>query len=655
INSDASKSSESLCQPTRTPHQFVFDADDSSVYEASTDDDHHHQDNCNDDDQDIVCQAKKNKLFTKRNLFKIKSNSKNFHKVKANKHDLSSNTLSVDSGLSVPTTTNSDPESEKSLKKPEESQLKRQKRMLALHPDSEHTACYDLTSHRSSMAQTGTELMDTFLRHNSKRFSLKSMAPLAPHKVDEQQCHSLPHSSTKSTVTESKTSRAHASRKSIVRLRLDEAAIGGRVFESSVQVGCGEVAEMGWCADESPKRRHSSMVYVSVAQSKQFNSKSLVADLFSEEMSPTRSMVKRSLSLKNDEEEAKPLKIAVSTKQSFVGVKRSGVRVGPGAEQHRLSVDSGGCGKARAMDDNNNDSGSRSKCLDELELAGVAWSVPNIRKQFERASESKRLVESLASGRRKTINVESGLADNNRDFYLNGIKVQKVNSLSYLGLPIGDHVFKENYRDEKFKKVQKALYSLNGVGCRAFGLEPKILARLYGIYCQPIFNYGIEICHIKKSKLKIYDKSQACIIKRNIGLSKFTKNTAFLEALKVKSISRIYYKYKILFYHQIKKLNPMDELLSYLKLYYNKFKCSEGSFIKQIKDVGKIIDLDPFTEDSKVCMDALDQFYVSKITQIDKAQLYRKIVHLCDLLCKDQVNCKYYKEILYDVLNKSVT
>lgn len=31
-----------------------------------------------------------------------------------NKHDLSSNTLSVDSGLSVPTATNSDPESEKS-------------------------------------------------------------------------------------------------------------------------------------------------------------------------------------------------------------------------------------------------------------------------------------------------------------------------------------------------------------------------------------------------------------------------------------------------------------------------------------------------------------------------------------------------------------
>ncbi|RNA39673.1 hypothetical protein BpHYR1_022099 [Brachionus plicatilis] len=45
-------------------------------------------------------------------------------------------------------------------------------------------------------------------------------------------------------------------------------------------------------------------------------------------------------------------------------------------------------------------------------------------------------------------------------------------------------------------KIQKALYSLNGVGCRAFGLELKILARLYSIYCQPIFNYGIEKLYI---------------------------------------------------------------------------------------------------------------------------------------------------------------
>ncbi|CAF0772963.1 unnamed protein product [Brachionus calyciflorus] len=141
-----------------------------------------------------------------------------------------------------------------------------------------------------------------------------------------------------------------------------------------------------------------------------------------------------------------------------------------------------------------------------------------------------------------------------RDFYLNGIKVQKVDSLVHLGLPVGDHVFKENYWDEKFKKVQKALYSLN-----AFGRKPKVSARLYSIYYQPIFNY----------------------------------------------------------------------------------------------DVAKIIDLDPFTEDAKVCVDALDQFYVSKITQTDKAELYRKIVHLCDLFSKDQVYCVFYIDNKYKFYSKT--
>ena len=149
----------------------------------------------------------------------------------------------------------------------------------------------------------------------------------------------------------------------------------------------------------------------------------------------------------------------------------------------------------------------------------------------------------------------SDLAKNKimREFYLNGSKIQQTENMIYLGLPIGGHKFKENYWDEKIKKVQKALYSLNGVGCRAYGLEPKVLSKLYSIYCQSIFNYGLEMCHIKKGKLKEYDVLQSCLTKRNIGLSKFTRNTALLEALRVKQISKLYYKFKFLFYEQIKR------------------------------------------------------------------------------------------------------
>ena len=128
------------------------------------------------------------------NLAKLKYNKINQTNQNPNKHDLSSNTLSVDSGLSVPTATNSDPESEKSainnknfeeklkieidnlknfylttneftesidgtLTKYQPQLLKRQRRMLILKQDSDE--CLEEN-------------------HFSYSATLKPMAPVAP-------------------------------------------------------------------------------------------------------------------------------------------------------------------------------------------------------------------------------------------------------------------------------------------------------------------------------------------------------------------------------------------------------------------------------------------------------------------------------------------
>lgn len=138
--------------------------DDDDEYDENTDDDEH-------EDEDDEAQPNADQPANNRNVFRLKTNlrnlksnqgRKNQHHVPAtsttqsintnplHQHDLSSNTLSVDSGLSVPTVTNSDLESEKSanvkqthtssenLSTPVESSsgthyLKRQKRMLKLN------------------------------------------------------------------------------------------------------------------------------------------------------------------------------------------------------------------------------------------------------------------------------------------------------------------------------------------------------------------------------------------------------------------------------------------------------------------------------------------------------------------------------------------
>ncbi|CAF0901665.1 unnamed protein product, partial [Brachionus calyciflorus] len=209
----------------------------------------------------------KTKIVKKHNIFKIKSNSKHINKginktnlfsnnsnfklanlnvlnniidknikTKNNKHDLSLNTLSVDSGLSVRTTANSDHESEKPTNYPTKAEeikineifdrndngvsfkyndlnqnyLKRQKRMLALNTEklfekssqkkrapvlgikqqlSDSDVYYDLT--RNTFEKTNQDNhndksnneLNHFNRNSTKRYSTKSIAPLAPNYI----------------------------------------------------------------------------------------------------------------------------------------------------------------------------------------------------------------------------------------------------------------------------------------------------------------------------------------------------------------------------------------------------------------------------------------------------------------------------------------
>lgn len=138
----ASQEEESFRRRTSTNNSqdnFVFEDFDDEVYYDDSEDD---------DDDDIIVKDKisnQSDPQLKRNLFKLNKNNSSSKltqkQQQQQQHDLSSNTLSVDSGLSVPTATNSDPESEKNAntentkQEPQTAQnnyLKRQKRMLNL-------------------------------------------------------------------------------------------------------------------------------------------------------------------------------------------------------------------------------------------------------------------------------------------------------------------------------------------------------------------------------------------------------------------------------------------------------------------------------------------------------------------------------------------
>jgi hypothetical protein len=166
-------------------------------------------------------------------------------------------------------------------------------------------------------------------------------------------------------------------------------------------------------------------------------------------------------------------------------------------------------------------------------------------------------------------------------FFLDGKILEVASNLIYLGLPVGDRKFIQEFWNNKFAKTEKALYSLNGIGCHPNGLSPIVLAKIYKIYCQPIFMYGLENVNISPKQLKELDKRQSILFKKIIGISKFARTTPLFEALGIDSVSKLYYKFKILFFYQIRNVLITKNIFSFLSNVYS----TEFSYINNVKTV----------------------------------------------------------------------
>ena len=76
------------------------------------------------------------------------------------------------------------------------------------------------------------------------------------------------------------------------------------------------------------------------------------------------------------------------------------------------------------------------------------------------------------------------------DFKLGTSSIPKSEGFIYLGLPIGNDGFTENFISSKFKKCEKALYSLRSLGCKSNHLNPRSISFVYKKFCQSIIRFG---------------------------------------------------------------------------------------------------------------------------------------------------------------------
>ena len=85
----------------------------------------------------------------------------------------------------------------------------------------------------------------------------------------------------------------------------------------------------------------------------------------------------------------------------------------------------------------------------------------------------------------------------NNSFLLNGLPLVKTNKIKYLGVEIESQLDFDSSALNKFKNVQKSIFSLTFLGLKPLGVSPMLQSFLYKTYCLSQFTYAIETSTLK--------------------------------------------------------------------------------------------------------------------------------------------------------------
>jgi hypothetical protein len=184
-----------------------------------------------------------------------------------------------------------------------------------------------------------------------------------------------------------------------------------------------------------------------------------------------------------------------------------------------------------------------------------------------------------------------------------------VNGFIYLGLPIGNNEFIDTFLEEAFKRMQRSVYSLYGIGFKPKLVCPQTVAFVFKQYCQSSFRYCLDNVKIPYKKINELDVRQNTLLKNAIGLSKFVRTTPLFRCLRVETIKQLYQKRKVSFISQIKQNEVCKYVYTFLRNKYTKdmqFKKNNKSFIKQIFQIENELRIDIDEYDNEVILMLLE-------------------------------------------------
>ena len=153
---------------------------------------------------------------------------------------------------------------------------------------------------------------------------------------------------------------------------------------------------------------------------------------------------------------------------------------------------------------------------------------------------------------------------NNSHFYIDNTLVPKVDHIKYLGVKIDKHL---NFKDssiEKFKNVQRSVFSLSFLGLKPHVISPNLQSFIYKTFCLSQFTYSLETTVINRDTRNYLNVCQNNILRQIIGLKKYAHMSKVLKSLRIFNFEDLYSYTKLSFLNSIKQNKITESIFQYL-------------------------------------------------------------------------------------------
>ena len=164
------------------------------------------------------------------------------------------------------------------------------------------------------------------------------------------------------------------------------------------------------------------------------------------------------------------------------------------------------------------------------------------------------------------------------NFYLNNNLINSVENIDYLGVNINENLESDSYMCDKFKNVQKSVFSLSFLGLKPMGVSPNLQSFIYKTYCLSTFTYGLETTTLLKTTRDYLNICQNNLIRQIVGLRKYCRMSNIRKCLKVFDFEQLYIFSKLSFINTLINNEISFNIMNFLKTKINDNKKGSKSF-----------------------------------------------------------------------------